>query len=545
MDYNRNYRGIIVQNDDPEEMGRVKVFVPSVNMTLYENWNKEKKDKKFTKFGANLNEEGDGITPEIMSKLADSLPWAIVQQPIFGGGNAVNFHRDIDYSEKSNDSDNSIQHTFTNKELPPNNNTDKPSLEDRLAHENAIPSENSSEKSEDSSNDWIKNIVSSDEATKTSNNAAAEEEAETSNVGGITITHISKNIQNLRGRKFFSTSSIETGNQKFNQYYDITNNRMRNSYIGIDGNIVNVPPLLTYSNPNQSNVPDFTEFVRISPQGVDRYKINSELLLMNNGKIVAKDELDATGKKRSNSFSINVEDIVEINVVPTNSLPINLINGTFNFIANLIQPALVPITPSKNPVLPPFPVPFPMHNAGGGGADMNTLTSSDLLPTNALKNSLSGGSNPNSVSRQNQGTEPDKQTDPNKTKHPNTNHPDKNKHPLRSSTQGNKVKGMVSIPAVGTNVNVFFEQGNINYPIVTGYYFTKEDLRGIHDSSTEKERENSISEKGMFDKIVEAATEANTDIAHSITTKLSKLIYGDWTKPFTEEQLKSFTQKEP
>ena len=49
MKYFNSYRGIVVQNDDPEKMGRVKVFVPQVNMTLYDGWNNDRDtDKKFT-----------------------------------------------------------------------------------------------------------------------------------------------------------------------------------------------------------------------------------------------------------------------------------------------------------------------------------------------------------------------------------------------------------------------------------------------------------------------------------------------------------------
>ena len=36
--YFGNYLGIVVQNNDPEKRGRLKVFVPHVSSTVYANW---------------------------------------------------------------------------------------------------------------------------------------------------------------------------------------------------------------------------------------------------------------------------------------------------------------------------------------------------------------------------------------------------------------------------------------------------------------------------------------------------------------------------
>ena len=37
-EYLGNYLGIVVQNNDPLKKGRVKVFIPHLSATLYENW---------------------------------------------------------------------------------------------------------------------------------------------------------------------------------------------------------------------------------------------------------------------------------------------------------------------------------------------------------------------------------------------------------------------------------------------------------------------------------------------------------------------------
>lgn len=113
--YYHNYKGIVIQNDDPEKMGRVKVFVPEISMTLYEAWNKDRdKDKKFTHLGSNLESD---LKPDILQRLKNALPWGIVKQPIFGMGTAITYHADKDFGEPANDADNSTQHNEINKQL--------------------------------------------------------------------------------------------------------------------------------------------------------------------------------------------------------------------------------------------------------------------------------------------------------------------------------------------------------------------------------------------------------------------------------------------
>ena len=44
--YYGHYLGIVVQNNDPDKRGRVKVFVPHISPTVYKKWNEVSKDKK-------------------------------------------------------------------------------------------------------------------------------------------------------------------------------------------------------------------------------------------------------------------------------------------------------------------------------------------------------------------------------------------------------------------------------------------------------------------------------------------------------------------
>lgn len=79
--YIGNYVGIVLQNDDPEHRGRVKVFVPHISVTIYDNWNKEGKDRDFTFPDKDTNPDLD----KIMEPLKEVLPWAECASPLFGG----------------------------------------------------------------------------------------------------------------------------------------------------------------------------------------------------------------------------------------------------------------------------------------------------------------------------------------------------------------------------------------------------------------------------------------------------------------------------
>jgi len=73
-EFNSIYLGIVVQNNDPQKRGRVKVFVPHLSPTVYENWVQDNTDKFFKSI--------DGQLQPIMDKLKVILPWAEVSCPL-------------------------------------------------------------------------------------------------------------------------------------------------------------------------------------------------------------------------------------------------------------------------------------------------------------------------------------------------------------------------------------------------------------------------------------------------------------------------------
>ncbi len=99
-EFNSMYLGIVVQNNDPQKRGRVKVFVPHLSPTIYENWVSSNKDK-FFKFI-------DGQLEPIMSKLKVVLPWAEVSCPLTSENTSKRYNN---YTRKATVSD---TNSFTN-----------------------------------------------------------------------------------------------------------------------------------------------------------------------------------------------------------------------------------------------------------------------------------------------------------------------------------------------------------------------------------------------------------------------------------------------
>jgi hypothetical protein len=83
------YRGIIVQNNDPDKLGRVKVFVPHLHLALLDL---EESDYDaefyFGEFGTNYQPKGKKLVDltKYIGKIKFKLPWAEVSLPITGGG---------------------------------------------------------------------------------------------------------------------------------------------------------------------------------------------------------------------------------------------------------------------------------------------------------------------------------------------------------------------------------------------------------------------------------------------------------------------------
>lgn len=95
--FNSIYLGIVVQNNDPERRGRVKVWVPHVSTTVYNKWNQLKSDQKFSFPGA----PGGENLSAIIEDLKDVLPWAEYSCPVVGGSSTGNYNSWFDVNSVS------------------------------------------------------------------------------------------------------------------------------------------------------------------------------------------------------------------------------------------------------------------------------------------------------------------------------------------------------------------------------------------------------------------------------------------------------------
>lgn len=110
-EYKRNdsgfYRGIVVKNDDPERMDRVKVYIPELSNQPFDDW-----FEKFEVFvlkspGINSNPKtekekeitGDWGDTKIFDSIIATIPWAEPCYPILGEtGNYRYYKGDVDIS---------------------------------------------------------------------------------------------------------------------------------------------------------------------------------------------------------------------------------------------------------------------------------------------------------------------------------------------------------------------------------------------------------------------------------------------------------------
>lgn len=109
--FNSNYVGIVIQNNDPEKRGRIKVYIPHISASIYEKWyqpeDADVKDKSFKFIGAEGGVE-TSLTRDILDELKEIVPWAECASPLVGsqGAGRYNAFRDVgSISDSSNVND--------------------------------------------------------------------------------------------------------------------------------------------------------------------------------------------------------------------------------------------------------------------------------------------------------------------------------------------------------------------------------------------------------------------------------------------------------
>lgn len=74
------YVGLVVDVQDPDELGRIKVMVPGKMGTLYKGWNEFNTDIDF------FSTTPDVFPEDVLIRIRKNIPWARPAMPIWGGG---------------------------------------------------------------------------------------------------------------------------------------------------------------------------------------------------------------------------------------------------------------------------------------------------------------------------------------------------------------------------------------------------------------------------------------------------------------------------
>lgn len=77
-----NHIGVVIDNQDPENRGRLQIFIPHLSNNLLPTWNTNLQDISFK------STEVDAKLGSVLERLKNTLPWAETAVPSFGGGTA-------------------------------------------------------------------------------------------------------------------------------------------------------------------------------------------------------------------------------------------------------------------------------------------------------------------------------------------------------------------------------------------------------------------------------------------------------------------------
>jgi hypothetical protein len=77
------YRGIVVKNNDPEKLNRVKIYIPEISNQPFDDWF-EKYDSIDVKFPGLNNDTMPWVDTKIFEEMSKLIPWAEPCYPLFG-----------------------------------------------------------------------------------------------------------------------------------------------------------------------------------------------------------------------------------------------------------------------------------------------------------------------------------------------------------------------------------------------------------------------------------------------------------------------------
>jgi hypothetical protein len=481
MMYNGLYRGIVIQNNDPQQIGRVKVYVPGINLNQTKNWNQNKEEDKFFKvMGSNT---GSSLNPQILDSQKERLLWAEVMLPLIGMSSpgfynapSDSYYIGNDSGYISQDSNKSAEAFARDKQQSAKRPNKSPlptygqpprtdinldflinglqfCLPDKCDKSGPVP--NTVKKT----NTPVDSVVDQLPALFEEQTLDLDPPLPVDNksVIGIDINVSDPTI-------LFNDVPLSEDNPLFN----------RECFNSVDTkDMITFEPPILFEDSDEAPSYSYNDI----PVGLI---INDKKSLPNNFKVSSYNNNEVTFEDGPIKIKANRKNINAINV-RHNKNPFDL-NKILALKAFLEQ--LFPVNAGKT-VMPRSPITNgeTMISRGGGGGEIFNNISSKLLPTFQRKDMHIGGANNESRATVNRCREPS--NDPNNTKGANVvgNVSQMHRGPMRAPDYNNDFKGMISIPGVGSHVWIYFENGDLNYPIILGSFASKADYRGIFESA--------------------------------------------------------------
>lgn len=113
---NSFYRGVVVKNDDPLRLNRVKIYIPELSNQPNESWFEEFENFLIKAPGTN-NDNDNWKDTKLFDELTLHIPWAEPMYPNFGESGNFRYNKD---NEKSTISDSNYEEGFdTIEDAPP------------------------------------------------------------------------------------------------------------------------------------------------------------------------------------------------------------------------------------------------------------------------------------------------------------------------------------------------------------------------------------------------------------------------------------------
>lgn len=479
--YNGLYRGIVVQNNDPQQIGRVKVYVPGVNLNQTKNWNQSKEEDKFFKvMGANT---GSSLNPQILNSQKERLLWAEVMLPLIGMSSPGFYNAPTDSYYIGNDSGYISQDSNKSAEAfakdknqsknrpaksplptygqPPRTNTDLNFPQNGLPFclpdkcDKNGPVSNPLKKT----NSPLDSVIDQIPSTFVSETINLDQSSPDNNTS---VVSIDVSVTN---------PTILLNNEKVSEDSPLFN---RECFQPVDTkDMLTFDPPILFEDTDESPTFSYSDM----PVGL---VINEKKSLDNNFKVSSYDDNSVTFENGPIKIIADRKNINSINVRHNkNPFDLNKILALKGFLSDKF-----PVNDGKT-VMPRSPITNgkQMISRGGGGGEIFNNITSMLLPTFQRKDMHLGGANNESRATVNRCRQPS--NDPNNTKGANLigNVSQMHRGPMRSPDYNNDFKGMVSVPGVGSHVWIYFENGDLNYPIVLGSFASQADYRGIYESA--------------------------------------------------------------